>query len=276
MEKIDEFNTERNIIESTKLIRKMFDNNFTKRQMDLIYAVISLVKPDDEEFKTYHISYKAIGKIFNPSNPDCSITINDIDKAVKGIVNKSFRMEDDENITYYTYVSKALINKEEKYIEFRLDKDVQQFYLKLQKGEYTSYLLKDLLKLSTIFQANLFRWLSCNSGFENTVSINIENAAMHFYGNDLQGKELIKKIDKALEVINEKTCIQATYEKKRGAHGKIISLEFNITNNYIKPKKIKTESQIKSDSEKNKAMWQENLEMKRRIAELEAQLAKNI
>ena len=199
---IQEFDTEQKIAESNRLIRSMFDNTFTKRQMDLIYAIISLVKPDDEEFKTYHISYKAIGEIFNPANPDCTVTVKDIEKAVKGIVYKGFRIKEGKKIKFYGYVSKAEIDEEEKYIEFRLDKDVQKFYLQLQKGEYTSFLLKDILALSTTFQMNVFRWLACNSGFDNAVPISIEDAVIHFNGKEIQTKHLIEKIDSALKKIN--------------------------------------------------------------------------
>ena len=100
MVEINEFNTQQKIAESTKLIRHIFDNNFTKRQLDLIYAIISLVKPTDEDFKTYHISYSAIGKIFNPQNPYCEITVNDINAAVKDIMNKSFRIKTDKKVKH--------------------------------------------------------------------------------------------------------------------------------------------------------------------------------
>lgn len=272
MNEVKEFNENQKIAESTKLIRSMFDNTLTKRQMDLIYAVISLVKPTDEEFKVYHITYEAIGKIFNPANPMCEITINDIEKAVKSIVYKGFRMEDDKKIKYYSYVSKAEIDKHERYIEFRLDKDVQHFYLQLNKGEYTSYLLKDILALSTIFQTNLFRWLACNSGFDNVVSISIDDAALHFYGKDITNGELTRKIDSALEIINTRTNIKASYQKIK--KGKMIThLNFYIENKYLKTNKT-SDSQKKLNKERNKTLWEENIEMKKRIAELEAQLKK--
>lgn len=266
---IQKFDTEQKIAESNRLIRNMFDSTFTKRQMDLIYAIISLVKPEDDEFKTYHIPYKAIGEIFNPANPETEIVLKDIDKAVKGIANKAFRMEDDKKIRYYQYVHDAEIDKEEKYIEFTLSKKVQKFYLQLQKGEYTSFLLKDILALSTTFQMNLFRWLACNSGFDNAVPISIEDAVVHFNGKEIQTKHLIEKIDYALEKINQKTSINASYEKIKTGRN-ITSLKFTIDNKYIKKVKQKTKAQIEAEKERSKAMWQENKELKEEIARLKA------
>lgn len=270
---IQKFDTEQKIVESNRLIRNMFDSTFTKRQMDLIYAVISLVKPDDNRFTEYHISYKAIGEIFNPTNPFCEVTIKDIEKAVKGIMNKSFQMEDDEEIIFYHYVETARLNKKDKSLKFKLNDEVQQFYLQLQKGKYTSFLLKDILALSTSFQMNLFRWLACNSGFDNAIPISIEDAVIHFNGKEIQTKHLIEKIDSALKKINEKTSINASYEKIKTGRT-ITSLKFSIDNKYIKKaKKSLTPAQIEANKEKSKEMWQENQEMKRRIAELEARLA---
>ncbi len=272
MIKIQEFDTEQKIAESNRLIRNMFDNTFTKRQMDLIYAVISLVKPTDTRHTEYCITYKAIGEIFNPTNPDCTVTIKDIEKAVKGIVNRSFRMEDDEEIAYYHYVETARLNKKDKSLKFKLNDEVQQFYLQLQKGNYTSFLLRDILALSTTFQMNLFRWLACNAGFENSVIIKIEDAKNHFYSGEIETKFFIQKIDSALKAISARTNINATYDKVTTGR-KITALKFKIDNKYIKPvRRSKTPAQIEAEKERNKAMWEENLEMKREIARLKEQL----
>lgn len=272
---IQKFDTEQKIVESNRLIRNMFDSTFTKRQMDLIYAVISLVKPDDNRFTEYHISYKAIGEIFNPTNPFCEVTIKDIEKAVKGIMNKSFQMEDDEEIIFYHYVETARLNKKDKSLKFKLNDEVQQFYLQLQKGKYTSFLLKDILALSTSFQMNLFRWLACNSGFDNAIPISIEDAVIHFNGKEIQTKHLIEKIDSALKKINEKTSINASYEKIKTGRT-ITSLKFSIDNKYIKKaKKSLTPAQIEANKEKSKEMWQENQEMKRRLALFEEKFGKD-
>lgn len=264
-------NPNNTIIESNKLIREMFDYTVTKRQFDLIYAIISLVKSTDDEFTEYIVPYKTIGMIFNPANPDCSITYNDIEKAVNGIMKSCFRIQSDEKKYYYHWVETAVLDEKEHIVTFKLNKDVQKFYLQLKTGEYSAYLLKDLLSLSTIFQTNMFRYLVANAGFENTITIDIEKAKTLFYGDKIVTSEFIKKVDSSLQKINEKTNINATYEKVK--EGKTIkALKFTIENKYIRDKKPLTQKQVEINKEKSKAMWQENLEMKRRIAELESRL----
>ena len=117
----------------------------------------------------------------------------------------------------------------------------------------------------------MFRYIVANAGFNNAITISIENAKKFFYGKDIITSEFIKKIDSSLIKINEKTNINASYEKIKEGNT-IVALEFTIENKYIKQKRERTEAQIEADKERSKEMWQENLEMKKKIAELEAQL----
>lgn len=266
-------NPEKQIAENTKLIREMFDFTVTKRQFDLIYAIISLVKPTDNEFKEYVLSYQEVAKIINPKNPYTDIVEKDIEKTIKEIMKSCFRIQTDETDYYYHWVEKAKNNKKAKTISFKLNCEVQQFYLQLNKGEYTVYLLKDLLALSTIFQANLFRWLCCNSGFYNDVEINIEKAKLCFYGKNIESNAFIRKVESALTIINKRTNISATYEKIKSGR-KIISLKFNIKNNYIKEKKSRSRAKTKADIEKNKEMWQICLDTEEKCRILEERYEK--
>lgn len=276
MVKVNEISIENKIAESTKIMSEMFSVSLTKRQMDLIYAVISLVKPTDTEFKEYVITYKQIAELYNPSNSRSKEIKKCVKDAINGIMDSHFDMVDGDEVVSYHWVEKCRNNDKKEIITFKLNKEVQQFYLKLNTGDYTVFLLKDLLELSSVFQANLFKWLTCKSGFSNAVPISIDDAKLHFYGkSDLKTSEFIKKIDSALEKINEKTNITASYEKVKS--GKTItSLKFTIDNEYIKQKKPLTPAQKKANDERSKAMWQENQELKEEIARLKAMYEKEV
>lgn len=264
------------IAESTIMIREAFDYIATKRQLDLIYAIISLINKDDEKFKEYKISFKEIAKIYNPKNPDSKEIKKCVEEATDKIMDSHFKITIGRKINKYHWVEKCQIDLDEQEVSFRLSEEVKEFYLGLKENSYTIYLLKDLLALSTMFQANLFRWLSCNSNFENTVRISIEDAKKIFYGNEnLETRKLIEKLDQALNKIRVKTNIDATYEKIK--HNKnIVALDFTIENNYLKDFSLhptKSDEQYMKDAKRKKEMWKENIEMKKKIAELEKQLA---
>lgn len=231
-------NEENKIAESTKLIREIFGNTNTKKEMDLIYAIISLVQPEDTRFTEYKISYKEIAKLFNPVNPRKSEVKKEVIEAVEHIINSSFQIKsvhkdsDETDKKYYHWVENAETRSKSGYVVFRLSEDVQQFYLQLKKGEYTVYLLKDLISLSTIFQANLFRWACSMSGYNNDVFISLEEATYIFNRNkSIEPYDLVRAIKRNILAINERTSLYLEMEPKK-ENGKIIGFNFKIKNNY--------------------------------------------
>lgn len=261
------------IAESTKLIREMFDSNITKKQMDLIYVIISNVKPGDKEFQEYEISYKTIAKIMNQKNPYTKEVMDTVQKAIKGIMNSSFRLQSDKTEYYYHWVEKAVNNTDSQTVAFSLSNDVKEFYLQLKKGEYTVYLLENIVGLSTVFQACVFRWLYSNSGFHNEVKIGIENAKLCFYGKEIETKTFTRRLDKALEVINKKTNIQAEYTKEK-TKNKITALVFKIKNKYEKKTKPRSQAKILADQKRNLELWKECEDAKKRCMVLKDECEK--
>lgn len=262
------------IAESTLLIREAFDYVATKRQLDLIYVIISMIGKNDDEFKTYNISFDKIAQIYNPKNPRTKEIKKYVDEATNKIMDSHFQITEDGIIKKYHWVECCEINPKTETVVFKLSDKVKKFYIQLKENSYTVYLLKDLLALSTLFQSNLFRWLSCNSNFKNKVKINIEDAKRIFYGNEIETKTFIRKIDAALDVIRRKTNIDATYCKVK--NGKVITaLEFYIDNNYgvdfsLHP--TKSDEQYMKEAKRRREMWKENIDMKNKIAEMEKEM----
>lgn len=128
-------------------------------------------------------------------------------------MNKSFRIKTDKKTKHY-YIEYAEVNEEERYIDFRLNQDVKQFYLKLRKEEYTVFLLDNIIKLSTAFQLYLSKWLSCNSNFKNDVSITTDDAKLRFYcDTSIRIANFIRKLDSAIRMINAKKNLSVNYQR---------------------------------------------------------------
>ncbi len=249
------------VAESSKLLREMVSTSTTKQQLDIIISIASLIKEEDNDFKLYKISYKELGKIINPANPRTKIVQNEIDSAVKNLMNSSFCIRTESLDLYYHWIEHVRVDKEEKVVYFKLSNDVKKFYLRLNSGK-TIYLLNDLLSLSTLFQANLFRWLASNCNFVNAVSISIEDAKLQFNGEEeIVTKKFIEKLDRALEKVNALTHVKANYEKIYEKK-KLIRLDFYIDNLYEKKEIKYFPSQIKANEDKKKNLWKENKVLK--------------
>ena len=250
------------VAESSKLLREMVTASTTKQQLDIIISIASLVKENDEDFKFYKVTYNELGKIINPANPRTKIVQKEIDDSVKGLMSSSFCIRTESLDLYYHWIEHVRVDKDEKTVYFKLSSDVKKFYLKLQNGK-TIYLLNDLLSLSTMFQANLFRWLSANCNFANPVGINIEDAKLQFNNDtEILTKKFIEKLDRALDKINNATHVYATYEKIYEGK-KLIRLDFSIDNTYTKVEHKYFPSEIKANNEKKKKTWEENKELKK-------------
>lgn len=232
--KIDEINTEAKIAESTRIAREAFNYLTTKRQIEIIYVIISLVRTEDTKFTQYQIPFRQIAKIMNPSNPDCQITKKDVIKAVENIFHSGFHVtcKNGKLIKYYHWIETAEIDLEDKVITFKLNDEVRDFYLNLQKGQYTVYKLKEMLSLSSVFQCNVFRWCCANSGFNNVITLNIKDAKTLFNGKEIRTNAFIEKLDAAINKINKKTSLNVTYKIIRQGRN-IDHLDFYISNNYI-------------------------------------------
>lgn len=221
------------IAESTKVAREAFNYVVTKHQLDIIYMIISLVQPDDNNFTKYSIPLREIAKLLNPANPDSAIIKNDVLKAVRKIMDSHFEIYDKESekILMFHWIEAAELDLKNKKVEFILKDQVRQFYLLLKQGEYTVYKLQDMLNLSSLFHANVFRWCMSNSGFNNKIFISLEQAKLKFDSNKTETKEFNRKLDRAIKAINDKTNLDVKYSIERTGRN-INGYNFKIKNKY--------------------------------------------
>ena len=227
------FNKNAVVAESTTVLKEMITTATSKRQLDIIIAVASMVQPEDDRFTQYCISYREFGKILNPSNPDTKIIHKDIEDAIEEIMKSCFKIRSEEEVTFYHWVETGKINKNNKIITFKLNDEVQKFYLQL-KDNKSLYMLQDLLSLSTMFQANVFRWLVANRDFKKPSYISIDDAKKQFNNEkEIPTFKFMEKLDRTIKKINSCTEIEASYEKILKGQ-KIIALKFTITNHHKK------------------------------------------
>lgn len=234
MENFDVIKIENNyVVEKNDFISQMFKNTATKSQMDLIWAVISMVKPEDTNFTTYKITYSDYAFILNPKNPRTKEIQKLVRQAIEGIMDSHFSICTDEEDFYYHWVQMAKNDKTNKYFEFRLSDEVRDFYLQI-KDNKTYLLTRELNAMSTIFQANVYRWCKLKQGFENKVYIDLDEAIRIFNSDKkIEGKELTKKVKTAIEKINSKTTLQVSFEIKK-KNCKTVGYDFMIKNTYKK------------------------------------------
>ena len=268
MKKIEIIETKNTIVESTRLTNAIFDADLTKKQLDIILGIISLVNREDINFQTYEIPVVVIGNLLCPSNPRTTEVKDCIRKSLKSIMKSCFCIMNEDRETYYNWVEKCDIDWKQGVIYFKLSDSVKEFYLELGKHNLT-YTLENILALRTLTDARLYQWAYGKKGFINEVFISIEDAKLLFCGKEeLETYDFLTKyLDQSIKRINEKTDLTLSYEKVRKSgvnKNKISSLKFTIECNY-KVSKSRTKAQVKYDKEKNIALWQERNNLKEEL-----------
>ena len=268
MEKISKIDRKNTIVEDLRLVDCVFNATLTKKQLDLILWIISMVNKTDKDFKTYEIPLEIIAELYNPANPRREETKKTIRTALKSIINSSFCIMGEETESYYHWVEMCKIDWDKNVVYLRLSNEVRNFYLELGKHNLT-YTLENILALRTLTDARLYQWAYGKKGFKNEVFISIEDAKLSFCGKEeLETYDFLTKyLDQSIKRINEKTDLTLSYEKVRKSgvnKNKISSLKFTIECNY-KVSKSRTNAQVKYDKEKNIALWQERNNLKEEL-----------
>lgn len=268
MEKISKIDRKNTVVEDLRLVDCVFNATLTKKQLDLILWIISMVNKTDKDFKTYEIPLEIIAELYNPANPRREETKKTIRTALKSIINSSFCIMGEETESYYHWVEMCKIDWDKNVVYLRLSNEVRNFYLELGKQNLT-YTLENILALRTLTDARLYQWAYGKKGFKNEVSISIEDAKLLFCGKEeLETYDFLTKyLDQSIKRINEKTDLTLSYEKVRKSgvnKNKISSLKFTIECNY-KVSKPRTKAQVKYDKEKNIALWQERNNLKEEL-----------
>lgn len=221
------------IAESTAIAREAFIELTSKRQLDLIYAIITLVRPEHDRFYTYYLPFREICRIFNPANPRTRLTKESVEQAIDSIMDCHFNIYKGNKVWKYHWIETAFIDSDEEYITFRLNDDVRHFYLDLQPGAYALMQYKDMLAMQTIFQVNVFRWVSANSNIEKMYGrpavISVERARDYFGAKDMRSDSFFRNIDNAIKRINDKTELSVSYTKEMEGR-KVKNLVFRIVN----------------------------------------------
>lgn len=122
------------IAESTLMIREAFDYVTTKRQFDLIFAIISMIEKSDDNLKTYVIPFKEIAKMYNLQNPRTKEIKKYVDEATNKIMDSHFQITEDDAIKKYHWVECCEINHKTKVVIFKLSDTVKKFYIEPADG----------------------------------------------------------------------------------------------------------------------------------------------
>lgn len=252
IEKVEKVEIDGCVVESMALSRAIF-GEVTKKQLDVILYLISLVQKDDKSFKKYVIPFDELCRLYNPANPWREETKELAEAATKSLMRSIFGVRAGKTLKLYHWVEKAEINEETQLVTFALSPEVQRFYIQL-KQNYLVYTLRNILELRTLPEARLYQWAYSQKGFGVT-TIAIDDLKELMCGTveeppKKSRKKVVEPVEKkkvrttdflrftlrpAVERINEKTDLHLEFDLIRADRSyktKVTSIRFHIFCNY--------------------------------------------
>ena len=211
--------------------------SLTIEEQRIFLALISLISPDDEDFKNYKIPVSTITELTRTKHKNMYRVLNEAtDRLMQRILKIEVIDENNKRVfKKFSFISYAEYKEGEGYLIVGIDERLKPFLLKL-KEKYTNIPLEYIFPLRSIYAIRLYELLKQyeNTGFrvdylpDLREMLGVEPEEYPRFDNFER-----RVIKQAIKEINEKTDIEVSYKKKRTGR-KITHIEFKI-----KPKNAK-------------------------------------
>lgn len=124
-------------------------------EQKIVWAMTSLISPDDEDFKTYKVEVKHLAEYIGM---DPKSALREIDKVTDSLMSKVLRIPIDEGrrLLKLHWVSHCILDK--KYVEFSFHKNMKPYLLKL-KEHFTSHKYRIIVSFRGSYTIRIYQLL---------------------------------------------------------------------------------------------------------------------
>ncbi len=241
--------------ENKELVTKTNDLNEARYKLStleqkIILIVVSMIHPDDEDFKLYQIKTNEFIKLLGISRHSI---YEDLKKHVKKLLDRTLEIPrgkgETESILFCNWFSSAEYYPKKGYMEFCFDPKLKPYLLKLKEC-FVSYRLKNVVQLKSFYSIRFYELLKQYEGvghrtFEIEEIRRILSIKPHEYS--LYKNFRIRVLEPAKQEVSEKTDISFTYTEIKEKR-KVVYLKFEIASNSTeKEKEDKTKDMLNDD-----------------------------
>ncbi len=206
--------------QSNKLIESKYSLTITEQR--LIFAMISMISPEDEDFREYRIKISDLAKILGLKNKNIYSEIKEI---TKNIIKKTIQIKKETGILQVNWISSAEYIDSAGVVILTFDPKLKPYLLQL-KENFTSTKFGITVKFKTFYTTRIYQLLKQYEKIGKR-SITLEFLYRIFDQYDSY-KDLKKRIiEPAKKEINEKSDITFTYEEVKVGK-KVYELKFII------------------------------------------------
>lgn len=197
----------------------------TMREQKIVLYLISKIRRDDEEFKTYTLPIKEFSEMLDLKG---KAKYTDLRKVTDQLQQRLIRINTGTEIASLHWLSLVVYKPDEGVISFRFDPYLKPYLLKLRES-FTSYQLKNILKLSSSYAIRIYELLKQYERIkERTVSLEELRemlGATDVYPEYANFKQRV--LNPAMNELKEKTDLSFEYEEIK-VRRKTVKIKFII------------------------------------------------
>jgi len=212
----------KNIIKTSHELNH-FKGGYTRLELDFIYAFISTIKDEDEQFKDYALTLKELENKLGKR-----LQLGKIEYIFDKLISKTFKINNKKELAVYTFFTKLKFDKENKILSVRFNEDLKPHLIHLDtfaKGNF-KYLLQFKSEYSKRIYMLLSQWRSAGKKLYLVDDLReMLEVPKKFLYADFK-RNILKRAEKELK---EKGDIFFTFkEEKRQGGKKVTHILFEI------------------------------------------------
>ncbi|MCP4487277.1 MAG: replication initiation protein [Gammaproteobacteria bacterium] len=141
------------VVQSNKLVEARY--SLTVGEQRLIFAMASMIHPDDVDFFMYEMQVKELAELLNF---DLKYAYFEIDKITDRLMERVLRIPEEKGWLKIGWVSSSRYNRDKGTVSFKFDPDLKPYLLRL-KREFTKSKLMILTRFQSIHSIRIYQLL---------------------------------------------------------------------------------------------------------------------
>ena len=216
------------VTQRNELIEARHVNPLTVREQKIVLTMVSMIQPNDEDFKDYRISIKEFSEMLGLEG---KAKYTELKAITKDLMSKSIEIpRADGGWLFANWISSAEYQKGEGIIALSFSPKLLPYLLQL-KNTFTSYRLSNILSLKSTYSIRLYellkKWQHLGK-WECPIELIREKMGANSKAYSLYGNFKSKILLPSIKELNDQTDLFIEYrEIKKGR--KIERIEFTIT-----------------------------------------------
>lgn len=215
------------VTQSNRLIEARHDVPLTAREQKIILTMVSMIQPNDEDFRKYRISIKEFSEMLGLKG---HAKYEEIKEVAQRLQKKSVYIVEKDGFVVTNWVSSQRYKEGEGVIELAFSPELKPYLLQL-KSHFTSYKLSNILSLKSTYSIRLYELLKKWQHLGKW-ACPLEDLKVHLGAItstfDRYNLFKVRVLEVAVKELNEKTDVNVVFEEvKKGR--KVEKIEFRIS-----------------------------------------------